>query len=390
MNLLENTIQPYAWGSRTAIAEMCGRSSPSARPEAELWMGAHPSAPSKVRQADGSRSLLDLIAADPTGTLGTKVVDRFGPRLPFLLKILAAETPLSLQAHPTIEQAREGYALEESRGVPLDAPHRNYKDPNHKPELICALTPFHALVGFRPVERTLRLFEQLSVEALAPYAARLRNEGLRPFFEALMTADSDEKRAVAAAVLAGCQRGAASDFRAELSWGARIGELYPGDVGLVVALSLNLVLLEPGQAVYLPAGNLHAYLAGTGVEIMANSDNVLRGGLTPKHVDVPELLRVLDFHAAPANVQEAQPADSERVFATPAPEFRLSSIELADRAEMTHRPVPEIVLVTSGSARLRSPAGDIALSSGESAFIRADDPSYQLEGSGTIFRATVP
>ena len=205
-----------------------------------------------------------------------------------------------------------------------------------------------------------------------------------------MTADPEEKRAVAAAVLASCRRGAGSEFQAELSWGVRIGELYPGDVGLVIALSLNLVLLEPGQAIYLPAGNLHAYLSGTGVEIMANSDNVLRGGLTPKHVDVPELLKVLDFQAAPAKVLEAQHSDSERVFATPAPEFRLSYLELAGRAKMTHRPVPEIVLVTSGSARICSPAGDIALSSGESAFIRADDLPYELEGSGAVFRATVP
>jgi mannose-6-phosphate isomerase len=389
MNLLENTIQTYAWGSRSAIADISGRASPSKEPEAELWMGAHPSAPSKVREAQGSRSLLDLIAHDPAGTLGSSVVDRFGPRLPFLLKILAAETPLSLQAHPTIEQAREGFAREQAEGVALGASHRNYKDANHKPELICALTPFHALVGFRPVDRTLRLLDGLSVEALSPYSTLLRNQGLRPFFEALMTLDAERKRRLAEDVLAACERGDGSEFRDELAWGVRIGKLYPGDVGIVVALSLNLVLLEPGQAVYLPAGNLHAYLSGTGVEIMANSDNVLRGGLTPKHVDVPELLKILDFHAATAKVQEAQPTDSELVFVTPAPDFRLSYIDLEGSVAPHRRDTPEILLVTKGAARLRSPAGDVALTSGQSAFVRADDPSYVLEGSGQIFRATV-
>jgi mannose-6-phosphate isomerase len=389
MYLLENTVQPYAWGSRTAIAELSGRAAPASRPEAELWMGAHPSAPSKVLDQEGARSLLDVIGSDPAGTLGPRVVERFGPRLPFLLKILAAETPLSLQAHPTIEQAREGYAREQAESVPLDAPHRNYKDPNHKPELICALSPFHALVGFRPVERTLRLFDELGVGALAPYTKKLREQGLRPFFEALMTAGAAEKQALAQALLEACERNPVPEFEAECAWGVRIGKLYPGDVGLVVALSLNLVLLEPGQAVYLPAGNLHAYLSGTGVEIMANSDNVLRGGLTPKHVDVDELLRVLDFHAAPTEVLQPEPFDGERVFVTPAPDFRLSRLDLEGRATVTRSNVPEILLVTRGAVRLHSAGGTIDLSSGASAFIRADDPPYELEGSGEVFRATV-
>lgn len=389
MNLLENTIQPYAWGSRTAIAELTGRPSPSKEPEAELWMGAHPSAPSKVREGEHTRSLLELIAADPQGTLGPSVLERFGARLPFLLKVLAADTPLSLQAHPTLEQAREGYAREEALGVPLSASHRNYKDENHKPELICALSPFHALVGFRPVERTLRLFEELAVSRFARYSALLRDQGLRTFFEALMTADAAEQRKLAEEVHAACERGTSAEFARELSWGARIGKLYPGDIGIVVALSLNLVVLEPGEAIYLPAGNLHAYLSGTGVEIMANSDNVLRGGLTPKHVDVPELLKVLEFVAAPPKILHAEVSDSEHVFRTPAPDFRLSYFELDGSARPERREVPEIVLVTQGYARLRSTAGELALERGQSAFLGASDPSYTLEGVARVFRASV-
>ncbi len=392
---LRNVIQPYAWGSRTAIAALSGRPAPSAGPEAELWMGAHPSAPSRLVEGSEERSLLELIAAEPEPVLGERLVTRFGPRLPFLLKVLAAETPLSLQAHPNLEQARAGYAAEEAQGVPHDAPHRNYKDPNHKPELICALSAFHALVGFRTVADTVRLLSALKVARLEPMLAQLAAEpdagGLRGFFETLMASPPEFRGEVSQATQGACREraGERGEFAEEYAWASRIGELYPGDIGIVVALCLNLVRLEPGDAVYLPAGNLHAYLQGTGVEIMANSDNVLRGGLTPKHVDVPELLRVLDFSAGPFAPLRAHSDGAEHVFHTEAPEFRLSYVDVTAPLTLTRRGGPEILLVTEGNVRVSAGGSEFEIPPGGSVFVRAADPDYVLNGSGRVFRATV-
>jgi mannose-6-phosphate isomerase len=392
MDALENVIQPYAWGSRTVLAELCGRPTPSPGPEAELWMGAHPSAPSRVVEDGRERSLLDLIALTPEQVLGSRVVSRFGPRLPFLLKVLAAETPLSLQAHPNLEQARAGYAAEEARGVPRDAPQRNYRDPNHKPELLCALGSFHALVGFRDVRASLRLFAELAVAPLAPFLGPLEAQadaaGLQGFFAAVMTAPAPLRATLAAATLAAALSAPHdAEFAREYRWAARLGELYPGDVGIVTALLLNLVELAPGEAVYLPAGNLHAYLQGTGVEIMASSDNVLRGGLTPKHVDLPELLRVLDFRHDEARPLRAELRGEEHVFATPAPEFRLSYFDVDGVVVPSRADGPEILLVTSGEVALHASGTELPLAHGRSALIRAADPSYELRGKGRVFRA---
>jgi mannose-6-phosphate isomerase len=391
---LENRIQSYAWGSRESLAKIRGVKSPTEKPEAELWMGAHPGAPSVV--AENGRSLLELTEADAEGMLGSPVRARFGGKFPFLLKLLAAAAPLSLQAHPTREQAQEGFLREEAARIPRDAANRNYKDDNHKPELISALTPFSALVGFREISVTLRLFEGLRVEALRSLASLLSEEpeahGLRAFFESVMTAERSEKVALARETLAACRYfvDSSKEFARELAWGVRIGEKYPDDAGLVVALALNLVELKPGEAVYLPAGNLHSYLEGTGVEIMASSDNVLRGGLTPKHVDVPELLRVLDFHAGPAVLVPVETRGSEHLYRTPAPEFALSRFDLTG-TPATVGPVngPEIVVVTSGTATVRRGNETFSLAGGASAFVPPNGGDYTLEGTATVFRARV-
>ncbi|HVR18807.1 MAG TPA: mannose-6-phosphate isomerase, class I, partial [Polyangiaceae bacterium] len=363
--------------------------------EAELWMGAHPAAPS-VALTTSERSLLELTETEPERTLGAAVLREFQGRFPFLLKILAAAEPLSLQAHPTKEQAREGFAREEAAGIPRDAPNRNYRDANHKPELIAALTPFFALVGFREVRATLRLFERLGVEALSPLVRALSEppeaRGLRAFFELAMTAEPKDRARFAHEALGACRRLTATggEFEKELAWAVRIGEKYPGDSGLVVALALNLVELAPGDAIYLPAGNLHSYLQGTGVEIMASSDNVLRGGLTPKHVDVPELLAVLDFHSAPAELVRVDTNGPELRYRTPAPDFALSRFELSDEtAAVRTVSGPEIVVVTHGDATVRRGTESIALKSGDSAFVPAERGDYSLEGTGSVFRARV-
>ncbi len=401
VDLLDNPVREYAWGSRTAIPELLGRA-PSGEPEAELWMGAHPASPSLARRAGRTDSLLSLIESDPVGELGAAVVDRFGPRLPFLLKVIAADAPLSLQAHPNSEQAREGFADEQARGIPLDAPNRNYKDPNHKPELLAALTPMEAYCGFRPPRDSLRLLETL-IEAgrsrplggqLGPYAAALRarpgRDGLREVVTGVLTLPVRRRRALVDAVAEACvEVGAAEEeFAAELAMAADLAKRYPGDPGVVIALLLNLVRLEPGQAVFLPTGNLHSYLRGTGVEILANSDNVLRGGLTTKHIDVPELLRVLDVTAGPAPVVQPRTVGAELVYEVPVPDFRLSRIEPAGASAIIGDAGPQILLTVDGEVRVADRGGSgVSLPRGAAAWVPSGR-QVTIAGTGTVYRAT--
>ncbi|WP_049578825.1 mannose-6-phosphate isomerase, class I [Streptomyces sp. SBT349] len=403
MDRLDNTVRTYAWGSATALPELMG-TEPTGGPQAELWMGAHPGAPSRIDRGAGPVSLADVIADDPVGELGRATVDAFGPQLPFLLKILAAETPLSLQVHPDLAQAKAGFADEEVRGIPVDAPHRTYKDANHKPELICALTPFDGLCGFRPAAEAADLLDGLGVDQLKPYADLLRakpeGDALREVLTAVLTA---ERGAMAETVtLAG---GAARRLADETPAYAPYAELathYPGDPGVIAALLLNHVVLAPGEALYLGAGVPHAYLNGLGVEIMANSDNVLRCGLTPKHVDVAELLRIVRFEVTPPGVLRPVPTagaptagapgggTGEDVFAAPIGEFRLSRLRLTPGSAAHPLPesTPQILLCTAGRVRLRGADGsELALEPGRSAYVRAGE-RVGATGEGTLFRAT--
>lgn len=393
---LENVIQAYAWGSHDALAQLRGAPHPTPKPEAELWMGAHPLAPSRLKPTGAT--LASVIDAAPAEHLGDRVQHDYGSKLPFLLKVLAAGTPLSLQAHPSIEQAREGFAADEAAGIPLDAPHRNYKDQNHKPELICALGEFWALCGFRPVPQTLELLAELGLPELATYGGILADEpnevGLSKAFSELMRAPAEQARALAEATTVACREKSPSSarFADELRWVSRLGELYPGDIGVVSSLLLNLLRLEAGEAVYLPAGNLHAYLGGTGVELMASSDNVLRGGLTPKHVNVTELLRVLDFRPLEVAPLRAVVRGSEHVYTTPAREFCLSYFELPPGSPSLDVALegPEIWLVTAGTFELgAAQTPSLTLQRGGSAFVSAATGTLGLRGNGRIFRARV-
>lgn len=358
-------------------------------------MGAHPVAPSRLVRRGEPMTLADLIARDAGRELGEAVASRFGARLPFLLKVLAADQPLSLQAHPTQAQARAGFDDEERRAIPLGAPHRNYKDPSHKPELICALTPFDALCGFRRVADTLALFDALGVVSVEPVIAPLRrapdSTGLAATLPGILSLSKGASARIVSDVVEACavHRG---PFEAECAWAWRIASLYPGDSGVLSALLLNLVRLRPGEAIYMEAGHLHAYLSGVGVEIMASSDNVLRGGLTPKHVDVPELLRVLNFVEGPATVRHARSVDAyEQVWETPAPEFQLSRIQLQGvRIERAMRG-PEILLCVDGRVHVDAPDGasPLWLERGQTAFVEWSAGRYTLDGDGAVFRATV-
>ena len=382
-DLLDNPVRPYAWGSTTEIPRLLGLE-PTGRPQAELWLGAHPAAPSRLRSGG---SLLNRIEADPELELSAPVVRRFGPRLPFLMKIIAAERPLSLQAHPNRQQARAGYADEQRRGVPLDSPERSYVDPNHKPELVCALTPFEALCGFRAIPATLELLSALDTPVLAKYVDALRarpdRDGLREVVTGLLTVPADRRRRLVDAVVAACAAGTGPEFATAVE----LGTAYPGDPGVIIALLLNRIRLEPGEALFLAAGNMHCYLRGTAVEVMANSDNVLRGGFTAKHVDVPELLRVMDVTDGPPPVLRPTTAGAGHlVHAPPVPDFRLESYELGAAVPFDGAG-PRIVLTVDGEAVLRAGTSTLTLPRGASAWVPAG-LSTTAAGHGQLVVAT--
>jgi mannose-6-phosphate isomerase len=397
MHRLHGRIRPYAWGSATAIPELLGVPSDGA-PQAELWLGAHPSDPARLDGPDGP-PLDDVIAAAPDHWLGASVSARFGPRLPYLLKVLAAAAPLSLQVHPDEAQARAGFAAEERAGVPVDAPTRRYRDPHHKPEMIFALTPFEALTGFRPPADSLRALEGLPGTAVARLRRTLSGggpaEALRDAVDWLLCGDP-QSAAVPVELAEGCrERGAAASAASPLAASdldrlvARLSARHPADPGIGVAALMHHVLLEPGEALFLGAGNLHAYLEGTGLELMASSDNVLRGGLTPKHIDVPELLDVVDF--TPRPVPRVTPVGSGpvRTFAPGTEEFRLTVVDLDGAVVAPERSGARLVLCLEGPVLCRASGDELLLERGDAAVLADGDGVLELSGKGTAAVAAV-
>jgi mannose-6-phosphate isomerase len=389
MELLQPVIRPYAWGSRQGIAELQGRPVPAPGPEAELWMGAHPSAPSGVAET----TLDAVIAADPDRELGPAVVARFGPRLPFLLKVLSAEQALSIQLHPSRAQAQAGFRAEHQRGVP--PAERSYVDDWPKPELLCALTPFEVLAGLRSPSDAAALLRALSVPQLAPLAAELAAatapEALSRALATILQWPEASRGELVTAVTAACVplAASASPYAAACAAAVRVAGDHPGDLGVVAMLLMRHVVLAPGQAVFMAAGGLHAYLHGTGIEMLANSDNVIRAGLTGKHIDVPELLTLLDPAVSVPVLTPAPLGDGVTWFDTPAPEFRLY---VADPAEpMIPLPAagPRIALCTDGAATLRTESGEtVKLPRGDSCFIPAADGLLRAAGPARLFLAT--
>jgi mannose-6-phosphate isomerase len=408
VELLRNAVRPYAWGSRTAIAQLQGREVPTPHPEAELWMGAHPDDPSRVIGADGvERSLLAVLDEDPVGMLGERCAKRWHNRLPFLLKVLAADEPMSMQAHPSAEQALAGFEREQAQGIPRTAPRRNYPDPTAKPELVCALTEFHVLAGFRDPQHTVELFKALNAPRFGRYASLLAEQpdadGLRTLFTTLITLPAAVVDDLLPEVVDACvqhvkERG---PYSLECRTVLELSEQYDADVGVLAALLLNRLVLGPGEAVYLSPGSPHAYLRGTAVEIQANSDNILRCGLTPKHVDVPELLRVLDFAEGTMPVLRGEPATPNmHVYATDAPEFELSRLEWpeggADDEVAIDHLGPQLLLCTEGAVELYRPdTQPLKLACGDSAWLPARDCAQGPvlvrplgAGATQLFRAT--
>jgi len=399
---LENSVQEYAWGSNTAIAELLGRFSPSPVPQAELWMGAHPKAPSIVVSRNRRMTLQEFIDGSPKKVLGSAVSKRFSGTLPFLFKVIAAAKPLSIQAHPNIAQAREGFQRETAQGIPLNAYERSYKDRNHKPEILSALTNFWAMDGFRPLEEMLGLLKRVHFRSIGPVIESLERSpnrsGLKTFFHALMTLLEEQKHAAVGEAVqwaAHLRDEEETEKRNVKQWILRLNEEYPGDIGVVCPLILNLVNLQPGDAFFTQAGVLHAYLEGVGIELMANSDNVLRGGLTKKFIDVPELLNILSFEPTyfkKAAVRELE--DGVYEYESPADEFSLSRICLRSKnvyEERANRSV-SILLCTEGSVSLHAPdkRGEMVMKRGDSVLVPASAGSYRASGHGVLFKASVP
>jgi mannose-6-phosphate isomerase len=401
---LENPVQRYKWGSKDGIADALGIPNPGGGPLAEIWMGAHPSAPS-IALVDGEKIGLDaLVLSAPSGTLGSAAFGVFGPSLPFLFKILSAGSPLSIQAHPSKRKAQLGFERENLSGIPVDAPERNYRDPNHKPEMAVALTRFELICGFRPVSEIL---ENMSLVAPGEFGRSLERLARDPsrvelsvFFYDLVSTDERARErllSLAASMIAAALEaktvpaGREGAFR----WALRIMGIFPGDVGAIMPLILNHIVLEPGEAACIRPGELHAHLSGTCLEIMANSDNVIRGALTPKFVDLPELVSVLSFNPEKAlPVLPSAVAPFEEAYPAFVPDFELSRVSVGPgRLYRRRSRGPEILLCVSGKAEIRCPGEPpLSLGRGESAFAAADACDYEIAGGegAAVFRASVP
>ncbi|WP_046471761.1 mannose-6-phosphate isomerase, class I [Allosalinactinospora lopnorensis] len=399
MHRLTNQVRPYAWGSRAAIPRMLGRE-PDGRPQAELWLGAHHGAPSTLCTEDGPVPFDDYICAGPKDALGEWTVQRFGERLPFLLKVLAAEEPLSLQVHPDAARARAGFAAEEAAGIPIGAPHRNYRDPHHKPELVFALEPFEALCGFRdPADAHADLREldcELARALCCDLAHAAPHIALRAALTRLLTLPAAHRGRLVGGFVAECEERAAEGIPEGLhtSTVIELARRYPGDPGAVAALLLNRVTLQPGEALFLPAGNVHAYLHGVAVEVMASSDNVLRAGLTGKHVDPVELLDVVDFSVLPIPYTHPVHTDGQELgrsdFRPGVPEFALVALGPGAIGADLPGDVPVVVLALEGRAVLRAGTGQqMSLGRGESVFVPAEAGGVRIDGHGRIVAATV-
>lgn len=377
-----NPIRPYDWGSGSALAVLQGREPPGT-PEAELWMGAHAGDPSRLVVEEGTVPLPAAIAGAPGAVLGPAVRAAFGDRLPFLFKVLAIARPLSVQVHPTRERARAVFGR----------PGSPYQDDNHKPELLYALEPTQALFGFRPAAEVLSLLSRLGAARLAPLLAELEEERdgddagrLRAALRTLITWPVDDRAALVAEVVAGAASGAsgASGFR----WVVRLAELHPTDPMVLAPLLLDLLELAPGETVYVPAGVPHCYLDGLGIEIMANSDNVLRCGLTSKEIAVEELLEIVDCRPRVAPAATVTASGPELTWRVPAPDFALGRIDVEDEVELGTLAGPQVVLCATGSVTVSASGAEVTVTPGTSAFVTAAAGQVTLTGSGRAFRAT--
>jgi mannose-6-phosphate isomerase len=388
---LEGVVRHYDWGSRTFLAALRSRSgataTTSAEPEAELWFGAHPSAPSVVRLGARDVALDTLIRQRPAELLG-EAGARERAELPFLLKILAAEQPLSVQLHPDAPRARAGFAREEAAGIARDSPHRLFPDPNAKPEIACALTPFQALQGLRPPAEARALLASLACSETDALLARSAPEDPVALLETVLALDADRAVALAREAATAARRTPS----AEAAWVVRLAEHFPEDPLVVAPLLLGLVELLPGDALYTPPGVIHSYLGGAVVELMGSSDNVLRAGLTSKHVDPEELLAALDRTPVGNRILSPSEAagDAWRQYAGTAPlRLDFADLEPGVGLDVAAGRAPCILLAISGQVRAHSEDGcELELLAGRAALVPACAPGYRLDGAGRVYRAS--
>lgn len=385
MQKLNNSLQNYAWGSKTALTELYGIENPQGLPMAELWMGAHPKSPSTVEVNGEARSLREVIDADKVATLGKAVAERFG-ELPFLFKVLCADQPLSIQVHPSKAAAEEGFARENAAGIPLSAAERNYKDANHKPELVYALTPFQAMNGFRELHEIVSLLEPVAGAhpQIAHFLENANEANLAKLFATLLSLKDDAKsRAI------GVLKSALNAREGE-PWQTikAIAADYPEDSGLFSPLLLNVITLQPGEAMFLFAETPHAYLKGVALEVMANSDNVLRAGLTPKFIDIPELLANLKFQAKPAATLLTQPQhDGETlIFPIPVDDFAFAIHALSATPLTLAQNSAALLFCIEGQAVIEKSGQQLVLKPGESCFIAANESPVSAAGTGRLAR----
>ncbi|WP_024557647.1 mannose-6-phosphate isomerase [Franconibacter pulveris 1160] len=386
MKKLINSVQNYAWGSKTALTDLYGIANPQNQPMAELWMGAHPKSSSKIQdEAGDTRSLRDVIEADKPALLGQHVAERFG-ELPFLFKVLCADQPLSIQVHPNKQASEEGFARENAAGIPLDAAERNYKDPNHKPELVFALTPFLAMNAFREFSEIVSLLQPVSGAhtAIAHFLENPNAERLSELFASLLNMQGEEK----SRALAVLKAAVASQQGEPWQTITFIEQFYPDDSGLFSPLLLNVVKLNPGEAMFLFAETPHAYLQGVALEVMANSDNVLRAGLTPKYIDIPELVANVKFVGKPAGELLTQPVKQESAldFPIPVADFAFSLHDLSTHETPLAQQSAAILFCVEGEAVLRRGDERLVLKPGESAFVAANESPVAASGVGRLAR----
>jgi mannose-6-phosphate isomerase len=390
---MKNTIQDYAWGSVSAIPELLGYVNRDNKPQAELWMGSHHRGESLLINGDEDISLSKLIKKNKNDILSEKIASVYGD-LPFLFKVLAAGSPLSIQVHPDKKQAEEGFARENESSVPLDAFNRNYKDDNHKPEIICALTPFWAMRGFRNSDSIIDNFRTADLPSFRKEVDQFSEsgdpEGLKSFFNSIMSLEGDKKNSFIEELVGAAEKIDNDTFH----WVLRLYEKYPEDAAIAAPLYLNLVKLEPGEALYLDAGELHAYLDGMGMELMASSDNVLRGGLTPKHIDREELKKILKFTGGDPQILRAETvSDTLSAYSTPSDEFQLSRIDLASgrNFEISEKNAVQILFVSEGDVRFFNDSGDsLSAEKGESIFVPFDAGKWNLSGDAVLYCASIP
>lgn len=389
MHVISGAMQHYQWGSKSSIPALL-KTETTGQPLAEYWLGTHPLGMAQLVDQPG-HTLGELVSAHPE-VIGQRSVARFGSHLPYMFKILAVERPMSLQAHPGPEQAADGFSREEHDGIPLDAPHRTFKDPHAKPELLVALTPFDALFGFRAPRHSAELFAQLPVTTsldsiIGPLTERAGSAALAEVFLDVLSLEPERHHLVDEVVAAAMK---VIDADGELGQFARtavdLDEHFPGDPGLIAALLMNRIRLEPGQGIYVPAGRMHSHLRGMAVEVQGSSDNVLRGALTQKHIDVDGLISVVEFQSCTGQIIEPMGEDGIYFWDTPAEEFALWMLDPTDAGarDLPASDTGRIAFVAKGSFTFRDGDRQLQLGQGEAVFLAAGE-RLSVSGPGQLF-----